>query len=192
MGETKTERFTGKDFIKGVNRVPVNFNYAGLNWDFLKLLGEIAVYAADKYGSAEQYADIRPQGEQSPLNHIMEHARQYMARETHDKFVDLKYHLAAIAYNAMMEFYYLEHGGPTNNPTLYEPKEEAEDWPGIRDEVVPTHAVAISEKELNNILIDNIELSEPTPIQKGKEKLTKFFGGLGGREREGTLPKTGN
>ena len=113
------ERFEGANKEQGVNRVKVNFDYEGLNWDFIKLLAEIASYARGKYGSIDQYADVYPKGEQSPLNHIAEHMRQYMARELHDKFGDLKHQLAAIAYNAMMEFYYLEHGGPTVGDKLY-------------------------------------------------------------------------
>ena len=116
---TDEVRFTGQNKEQGVNRVKVSFDYEGLNWDFIKLKAEIAAYATGKYGSADQYADIYPQGEQSPINHIAEHMRMYLAREPHDKFGTLKHQLAAIAYNAMMEFYYLEHGGPTVTDKLY-------------------------------------------------------------------------
>lgn len=181
MGETKTERFTGQDPSKGVNREPLKHNFAGLNWEFLRIVAEICPYAAEKYGSVEQYADIRPEGEQSPVNHIFTHAAKYIANEPHDKFGDLKHHLAAIAYNAMMEYYYLTHGGPTTTDKLYRQDEDFNCEVGN-----PTF---ITEAELNRQLN---EATEPTPIQKGKEKLTKFFGGLGGGKREGTLSETGN
>ena len=107
-----------------VKRQPVNYAYQALNWNFIKLMAEIANYAADKYGSAEQYTNGRLEGQRSPLNHIAEHMRAYMARECHDHFEDLDHQLAAIAYNAMMEFYYLHHGGPTTPDILYNSKEE--------------------------------------------------------------------
>lgn len=186
MGETKTDRFAGQDPAKGVNREPLKHNFAGLNWEFLRVVAEICPYAAAKYGSVEQYADIRPEGEQSPLNHIFTHAGQYIAQTPHDKFGDVKYHLAAIAYNAMMEYYYLTHGGPTTTDKLYRQEPEIpEDWPGIKDEVVPAVFV-------ENLIKDNIELSIPTPFSSSKETLKKFFGGLGGGKREGTVSESGN
>lgn len=185
MGETKTERFAGQDPSKGVNREPLKHNFAGLNWEFLRVVAEICPYAAAKYGSVEQYADIRPEGEQSPVNHIFTHAGQYIAQTPHDKFGDVKYHLAAIAYNAMMEYYYLTHGGPTTTDKLYRSEDEAEDWPGIRDEVVPTF---ITQEELDQQIKSATE-----PIPEENNKLSKFLGGLlGGGKREGTVPKTGN
>lgn len=84
-------------------------------------MAEIAHYADGKYGSVEQYTDGRLEGDKSPLNHIADHLRQYVTQRRHDKFGDLSHQLAAIAYNAMMEFYYLQHGGPTVADTLYKP-----------------------------------------------------------------------
>lgn len=89
-----------------VKRQPVSFRWDALNWDFLKMLAEIAHYASGKYGSAEQYANGRLEQEKGPINHIYEHLRQYQAGEEHDHFKDPRYHLAAIAYNAMMEYLY--------------------------------------------------------------------------------------
>lgn len=100
---------------KLAKRQPVDFQYHRLNWDFIKLMAQIANYADGKYGSVEQYTDSRLLGEKSPMNHIGEHVRQYLSREPHDHFKDHAYHLAAIAYNAMMEFYYLKHGGATTD-----------------------------------------------------------------------------
>lgn len=101
-----------------VKRVPVTYQYHRLNWHFIKLLAEIAHYADAKYGQTEQYTGARLVGEKSPLNHIAEHMRAYMAQEPHDHFTDPAYHLAAIAYNAMMEYFYLESGGPTTSYTF--------------------------------------------------------------------------
>jgi hypothetical protein len=102
--------------VPKVKRQPVTFRYDALNHDFIKLLAEIAYYAANKYGSAEQYADGRLEGEKSPVNHIYEHLRQYQTGEKHDHFGDPIYHLAAIAYNAMMEALYLRRWGHKLSP----------------------------------------------------------------------------
>lgn len=102
-----------------VKRHPVDFQYHRLNWQFLKMMGMIAHYADEKYGHTEQYTLGRLEGDKSPLNHISEHMRQYITDEPHDRFGNRSFHLAAIAYNAMMEFYYNEHGGPTVGGDLY-------------------------------------------------------------------------
>lgn len=94
-----------------VKRQPVNYRYDALNHNFLKLLAEIAKYAGDKYGSPEQYAAARLTGEKSPINHIYEHLRAYQNGEMHDHFGTMRHQLAAVAYNAMMEFLYLEKFG---------------------------------------------------------------------------------
>lgn len=92
-------------------RAPVGYDYSSLNWDFIKMLAEIAHFAGNKYGHPLQYTDSRLVGEASPVNHIPEHLRQYITGEAHDHFTDPRYHLAAIAYNAMMEYYYhSKHG----------------------------------------------------------------------------------
>ena len=71
-------------------------------------MAQIAYYAGlpEKYGRPEQYTDSRLVGDRCPVNHIAEHLRQYVTGEEHDHFKDRRFHLAAIAYNAMMEFYY--------------------------------------------------------------------------------------
>lgn len=97
---------------KTVKREPVDFDFTALNWDFIKQLAQIPPYAAEKYGSWEQYRDARLRGEKSPMNHIIEHARQYMMGEPYEKFdKHLGRQLVAIAYNAMMEWYYLHRWG---------------------------------------------------------------------------------
>lgn len=153
---------------KGINRQPVSFDYQGLNWDFIKLKAEIAAYAKQKYGSVEQYAEVYPVGEQSPMNHIAEHMRQYLAREPHDKFGTLKHHLAAIAYNAMMEFYYLEHGGPTVTDKLYQKPE------------VETKAIPVEYTEVP-------ELPEPPVHDSILNKFFRMVEGLGGGTSKGPL-----
>jgi hypothetical protein len=100
-----------------VKRVPVDFRYDCINPEFLKMLAEIGHYASAKYGSWQQYASARLVGDKSPVNHIFEHLRQYQMNEPYDHFEgDVGRHLAAIAYNAMMEWHYLKKFGPLVHP----------------------------------------------------------------------------
>ena len=158
-----------------IKREPVSFNYEGLNWDFIKLQAEIANYARAKYGSIDQYADGRLEGEKSPLNHMAEHMRMYMARETHDKFGTLKHQLAAIAYNASMEFFYLEHGGPTAPDKLYQKEEPV---------ITSDGAVHFEITESNDPSIV-IPIDAPEPVHQ--TLLEKFFGGLSGGKGKGPV-----
>lgn len=106
-----------------VKRVPVDHQTSRLYWPFIILMGKIAHYANEKYGSVEQYADGRLEGEKSPINHIAGHIAEYVSRKPHDKWPDdPRMHLAAIAYNAMMEALYYEQGGPTVPDSLYKKK----------------------------------------------------------------------
>lgn len=110
-----------------VKRVPVTYLWSKLNWDFLKLLAEIAHYAEGKYGSAEQYTAARLEGEKSPINHAFEHLRAYSAGEKHDKFGTHEHQLAAVAYNVMMEFFYQKRWGFKPNPVMAAMKKPEED-----------------------------------------------------------------
>jgi len=92
-------------------RVPVDYIYHQLNWDFIHGMAQIAGYAAHKYGSVQQYADSRLAGEKSPVNHMLRHTGQYITGESHDHFHSVEAHLWAIAYNAMMEYYYYQRYG---------------------------------------------------------------------------------
>lgn len=95
-------------------RAPVSYRYDALNWDFIKLMAEIAEYADRKYkeaGGVHNYTGARLVEEKSPVNHAFEHLRMFIKGELHDHFHTLKHQLAALAYNAMMEFYYLERYG---------------------------------------------------------------------------------
>lgn len=91
-------------------RTPVNYRYDALVWDFVKALAEIAHYSADKYGDATNYQRSVLEGNKSPMNHVIEHYREYMEGIPHDHFGNVQMQLAAIAYNAMMEWYYVARG----------------------------------------------------------------------------------
>jgi hypothetical protein len=107
-----------------VKRVPVDFLYTALNLDFLKWMAKIPIYAAGKYGSWAQYRDARLTGEKAPANHIFEHLRQYLMGEPYDHFdQDPRWHLVAIAYNAMMEWHYHSKWGPEVHPLDLKPRD---------------------------------------------------------------------
>jgi hypothetical protein len=99
-------------------RVPVDYRYDAVLPDFLKMLAKIGAYADEKYGSWSQYMKCRLEGEKAPLNHIREHLRQYEMGEAYDHFDgDPRWHLAAVAYNAMMEFWYHTRFGHVVHPS---------------------------------------------------------------------------
>jgi hypothetical protein len=173
-------------------REAVGYNYEGLNWDFLKVLAEIAGYSKDKYGSVEQYTESRLEGEKSPINHIAEHIRMYLAREKHEQFGDLEHQLGAIAYNAMMEFYYLKHGGPTVTDQLYREPEavlkeiqyqgmmsgQAQAQPLWANALAPLNKDGTVQK-----LPPEPEPSTPSPEKSTIENLlSRFFGGGNSKE----------
>ena len=90
-----------------VKRVPVDYRYDSINPTFLKWMAKIGSYADQKYGAWEQYLQARLEGDKDPVNHIKEHWRCYVMNEPYDHFDgDVRWHLVAIAYNAMMAFYY--------------------------------------------------------------------------------------
>lgn len=98
-------------------RVPVDFRYDAINPTFLKWMALIGSYADKKYGHWSQYTGARLTGDKSPINHIYEHLRQYAMGEPYDHFDgDLRWHLVAVAYNAMMEFFYHSRWGHMGHP----------------------------------------------------------------------------
>ena len=100
-----------------VKRVAVAFRFDAINPDFLKRMAQIGHYASEKYGSWDQYTKARLVGDKSPVNHIYGHLHQYVMREPYDHFDgDPRWHLVAIAYNAMMAFFYHSKWGAEKHP----------------------------------------------------------------------------
>lgn len=96
-----------------VVRVPVKYRYDALHPDFLKCMAEIGAYADQKYGSWAAYLRERMTGDADPINHIYEHLREFRMREKYDHFDgDVRRHLIAIAYNAMMAWVAETRWGP--------------------------------------------------------------------------------
>lgn len=122
-------RFNSIEPVTRAHRVPVTFRWDGLNWDFIKMMAEIAFYAGKKYGQGNpnglsNYTEPRLRGEKGPVNHMYEHLKDYQTGKPHDHFGNPVFHLVAIAYNAMMEAYYLARYGMEKNPLTLEPTQQ--------------------------------------------------------------------
>ena len=92
-------------------RDPVKYRYDVLDWNFIFALARIGYLGAEKYGDFN-YRQSGLVREKSPTNHMIEHFRQYMENRSYDHLgigTERKWHLAAIAFNAMIEFYHEEH-----------------------------------------------------------------------------------
>ena len=99
-------------------RDKVDYRYDAIHPEFLKLLARIAAYADAKYVSWVQYMRSRLTGDKAPLNHLKEHLRAYEMGERYDHFDgDPRWHLAAVAYNAMMEWWYHTRFGHAPHPS---------------------------------------------------------------------------
>lgn len=83
---------------------------------FLVAMNEIGQYGEEKYKAQSFYAralrDDRSRGillrtrPEHIAAHASEHFEMYLNDELHDHFNTLKHQLAAVAFNAMMEFYF--------------------------------------------------------------------------------------
>lgn len=100
-------------------RVTHPIRYDILDPEFEELMARIADYGAKKYGDFNWHKS-RLTGDKSPMNHIRKHWKSYMLNEPYDHPEiagdSRKMHLVAIAFNAMMEFYY------ENNPIQQKPE----------------------------------------------------------------------
>jgi hypothetical protein len=94
--------------IKEAKRDSCEIRYDILDPDFEELMGKIADYGAKKYGDLNWHKS-RLTGDKSPMNHIRKHLAAYLRNQPYDHTeigTHRKIHLAAIAFNAMMEFWY--------------------------------------------------------------------------------------
>ena len=100
-------------------RNPTSVRYDILDPEFLEALAKIAHYGAITYGEFNWHKS-RLTGDKGPINHIMKHIILYQQNRQYDHIEvgnGHKYHLAAIAFNAMMEFwYYSQEEWAMNNP----------------------------------------------------------------------------
>jgi hypothetical protein len=80
--------------------------------EFIKAMEDIGEYGYSKYGEnsfeilALNNNRVRSVRTACNTDHIFDHNAEYIRNEKHDYFRTLKHQLAAVAFNAMMEFYY--------------------------------------------------------------------------------------
>lgn len=91
--------------------------YSFLNAKFLEAMNDIGRYGSEKYGDDSFEARAR-RGDKSRgdilsrtrpdaiAQHAYEHFEMHLRGELHDHFVTRRHQLAAVAFNAMMEFYF--------------------------------------------------------------------------------------
>lgn len=88
---------------------------------FLQHMEEIGAYGHDKYGNVPGSftfqrlqdlgrGDFERCSKLGITQHIIDHTQEYRCGIIHDHFFTLEHQLAAIAYNAMMEFYFITRG----------------------------------------------------------------------------------
>jgi len=86
--------------------------------EFLEAMNDVGRYGHEKYG-ADSFHSRRVLGDASRgalartstdeiRKHAGEHFAMYQRGELHDHFGTLKHQLAAVAFNAMMEFYFAD------------------------------------------------------------------------------------
>jgi|SRR5579863_2545181 len=97
---------TGADDSRG-SRLSVG-NYETLDPEFLKAMNEIGHYGNEKYREESFFKNPTRSERKSTraiVQHIQKHCEEFVAGVEHDHFHTLEHQLAAVAFNAMMEFY---------------------------------------------------------------------------------------
>ena len=92
-----------------------NREFEFLETAFLEAMNDIGRYGAEKYGEQSfQRRALRNDRSRNSARtasvvieqHARRHFQEYVRGETHDHFKTRKHQLAAVAFNAMMEFYF--------------------------------------------------------------------------------------
>jgi len=79
-----------------------------LDQDFLQLMNEIGLYGIEKYGDESFFKNPSRSERKSTKvigDHVANHYMEYQEGILHDHFGTLRHQLAAVAFNAMMEYY---------------------------------------------------------------------------------------
>jgi hypothetical protein len=88
-----------------------------LDPDFLLAMNDIGQYGYEKYGSVSFYAQAQRGDHRRPndrlstseiIKHAQIHGQEYSIGLQHDHFQTLTHQLAAMSFNAMMEYYYAD------------------------------------------------------------------------------------
>lgn len=112
---------------KEAKRNSTNVRYDVIMAEFEKTLAQIGHYGAETYGDLN-WQKSRLRGGKGPINHIRKHLTDYRLGEPYDHpeiGTDKKIHLAAIAFNAMMEFWYESQPAGQSTSTTIESVEQS-------------------------------------------------------------------
>lgn len=107
-GQFTCDELLVQDVNKVAQRDPVKHRFDLLYAPFLRAMAEIGHIGAVRYGD-DNYKKERLSDGRSPLNHIYSHLGKYQENipyEHEEVGLGRKSHLAAVAFNAMMEFWY--------------------------------------------------------------------------------------
>lgn len=132
-------------------------NLPFLNEKFLQAMNEIGEYGHQKYGENSFHARAE-KGDKSRgvlgrceseaiWGHACDHFAEYMDGVKHDHFVTRRHQLAAVAFNAMMEFYF---AGLEDEADQHEQKEIARLNEVIRKMQRETRMYANCPRDLND------------------------------------------
>lgn len=105
---------TPNRIIPKATRISVNYNFAKLHWPFWKAIAIMGHYGTEKYDKGQEtpnYQISKLTGEKSAINHLSNHLLEYTLGNKHP-LGDSRWHLVAIAFNAMIEFFWYEKEGP--------------------------------------------------------------------------------
>ncbi len=97
--------------IQIAKRDLTKYRYDILVASFLAAMASIGGYGANTYGDFNWHTS-RLEGDKGPINHIYKHLTSYREGMPYDHLevgMERKFHLAAIAFNAMMEWWYEEN-----------------------------------------------------------------------------------
>ena len=94
-------------------RNSTSFRFDIIDPNYIRMMAQIGDYGAKLYGDFN-WQKSRLSGNKSPINHILKHTTAYIIGEPYDHpelGLHRKIHLAAVGFNAMMEFWYEENMG---------------------------------------------------------------------------------
>lgn len=112
--EVKAEKVESVEILKNkTKRLPVDYLYTCLDWSFIRAMAKVGHRSATKREEnmawIPGYMEKPHTGDKAPINHLVNHTTDYILRKNHPMGCP-KWHLVAIAWNAMMEFFWYEKG----------------------------------------------------------------------------------
>ena len=99
-------------------RKSVDYLFTCLDWNFIKDLAKLGHWSGirrkENMNLKPGYMENRYTGDKSPINHMINHTTEYICGNEHP-LGSPKWHLVAIAFNAMMEFFWYDKTHESSN-----------------------------------------------------------------------------